>query len=94
MAVEDMASWYLLAPDLGEPRFCRDVERRAAKSTRLPKLAAAWIVVRDHDGRALETGASQTFQAFSHQPFSKPAALAFRINRQMINVSAAPIMTA
>src|SRR5438552_5460010 len=43
MEVDDMAfgiSLHVCAVELGEPRFTRDVERRTAKSTRLPRLAA------------------------------------------------------
>jgi hypothetical protein len=60
----------------------------------LPEFTAARIIVGHHDNDALDPDPAQTLQAFIHQTLTESASLISRINRQMINVSAASIMTA
>jgi hypothetical protein len=60
----------------------------------LPKLAAARIITGHQDNDALDPGPAQPLQAFVHQTLANSASLISRIDRQMINVSAASIVTA
>src|SRR6266478_1504924 len=60
----------------------------------LPEFAAAQIIIGHHDNDALNPGPAQTHQAFIQQTLTESASLVSRINRQMIDMSAAPIMTA
>jgi hypothetical protein len=46
------------------------------------------------DQRSLETGPAQTAKAFIHQTPAKSAGLVSRLNGQMINISAASVVTA
>jgi hypothetical protein len=55
----------------------------------LPEFTAARIIVGHHDNDALDPDPAQTLQAFIHQTLTESASLISRINRQMINVSAA-----
>jgi hypothetical protein len=57
-------------------------------------LSAARIVVRYEDKRSLKTGPSQTVEAFIHQSLAESGSLVNRINGQMINISAASVVTA
>jgi hypothetical protein len=59
-----------------------------------PEFPAARIVVCYKDKRSLETGSAQTAEAFIHQTLAKSARLVSGINRQMINISAASVVTA
>src|SRR5882724_8655236 len=59
-----------------------------------PEFAAAQIIIGHHDNDALDSGPAQTHQAFIQQTLTESASLVSRLNRQMIDVSAAPIMTA
>ena len=60
----------------------------------LPEFTAARIILGHHDNDALDPDPAQTLQAFIHQTLAESASLISRINRQMINVSPASIVTA
>ena len=60
----------------------------------LPEFTAARIIVGHHDNDALDPGPAQTLQAFIQQTLTESASLISRINRQMINVPTASIVTA
>lgn len=47
----------------------------------LPELAAAWIIVRDQNDRALNSRATQTMEAFIDQTFPQSDSLILRIDR-------------
>jgi hypothetical protein len=59
-----------------------------------PEFSTARIVVCYQNKRSLETNPAQTDNAFIHQTSAKSARLVRRINRQMINISAASVVTA
>src|SRR5882724_8744076 len=59
-----------------------------------PEFPTARIVVCHQNKRPLNAGPAQTTNAFIHQTSAKSAGLVSRINRQMINISAASIVTA
>src|SRR5262249_53485810 len=58
-----------------------------------PEFSTAGIFVGNQDQRSLESCTAQTAKAFVHQPFAESAGLIGRINRQMIDVSAASVVT-
>src|SRR5438552_16127678 len=60
----------------------------------LPEFAAAQIILGHHDNDALDPGPAQTHQAFIQQTPAESASLVRRLNRQMIDMPAAPIVTA
>jgi hypothetical protein len=60
----------------------------------MPEFSAAGVVMGYQDQRSLETGPTQTCKAFIHQTSANPARLVSRINRQMINISPASVVTA
>jgi hypothetical protein len=60
----------------------------------LPEFTAARIIIGHHDNDALDPGPAQTLHAFLQQTFTESTSLISRINRQMIDVSAASIVTA
>jgi hypothetical protein len=59
-----------------------------------PEFAAARIVACYQDERSLKTGLAQANKAFIHQTPANSASLVSRINCQMINISAASVVTA
>jgi hypothetical protein len=59
-----------------------------------PEFSTARIVVCYQNKRSLKTCPAQTANAFIHQTSAKSARLVSRINRQMINISAASVVTA
>jgi hypothetical protein len=59
-----------------------------------PEFSAALIIVCHQNKRSLKTGPAQTAEAFIHQTPAKSARLVSRINRQMIKISAAAVLTA
>src|SRR3982750_1933288 len=59
-----------------------------------PERLAAPIVVCYQDKCSFKTSPSQTLQTFIHQTLADSARLVSRIDGQMINISAAPVMAA
>src|SRR6266487_3330311 len=86
-------------PKSGRPNILKinshtDCARNVLPTASTPKAAAARIIVGHHDDDALDPGPAQTLQAFIQQTLTESASLISRINRQMINVPTASIVTA
>jgi hypothetical protein len=60
----------------------------------MPEFAPAWIVACYQDKRSFNAGPAQTVKAFFQQTLAEAACPIIWINRQVIDISPASVMTA